>query len=204
MGAVSTLLLVRGLWPEAASLARSASGLECDEPQELKRALLALADNAGSDARLSEASVDAVLKRLLAASVGDGVAFGNAKSLVLTLEQAGLELDAESEHSIRVLDDGLTRPWATGSGGFGEGLRGALEPGACRHLAGALGRLGLDRGGIGGAAIRDAAGDDDLRPLRILVGMARSAGEAGTGLVHGRDLPLDGIGRWHRGVFRRH
>lgn len=203
MGAVSTLLLVRDLWAEAASLARNVSGLECDEPQELQRALLALADNAGSDARIDEASVDAVLKRLLAASCGDGVAFGNAKSLVLALEQAELELDAESEHAIRMLDDGLTRPWATGSGGFGEGLRGALEPAACRQLAEALGRLGLDRGGIGGAAIRDTAGDDDLRPLRILAGMARSAGEAGAGLLHGRDLPLDGIGRWERGVFRR-
>ena len=203
MGAVSTLLFVRGLWREAALLARTPTELEGAEQAELERALSALARNAGSDARISEASVDAVLERLLAASAGDGVAFGNAKSLVLALDHAELEIDDDTGLLIHELDEGLMRPWAPGSGGYGEGLRGALEPEACRRLAESLGRLGLDRGAVGCAAIRETAGEDDLRPIRILAGMARHAVEAGTGLLHGRDLPLARIGRWERGVFRR-
>lgn len=208
MGAVSTLVLVRGssspsgcLWREAASLARALGG----DASELGRALDALSRGEGSDARLDETTVHTTLQRLLASCTLDAVAFGNAKSLALTMELCELDavLGADVLRLVGTLDAGLVRPWAPGGGGYGEGLRGALDREGCRRVSEALSRLDLDRGAMDPAGVLETAGDDDARPLRILAAMARRAVSHDASLVHGRDLPLDHVGRWERGVFRR-
>jgi hypothetical protein len=173
----------------------------------------------GPDRAFDEETLDAVEAAVLTATVGDGLAFGNSTWLTIDLlDEYEPVLDPAPAAGSRIaalleeLDRNLMH-LNHGSGGYGEGLRGAASPAMTADLDDELAAHGSRP--VAGPArdISDAMNAvpaepstlvESRRTLIALHSMARLARAQGLGLLHGRDLALDAAGTWTAGVFRRH
>ena len=167
---------------------------------------------------LDEDTLRALEVAVLAATVGDGLAFGNARWLSVDLVDPddGVLDEAPAAGSqlldlIERLDDGLQH-LRLSTGGYGEGLRGALDEAGTAELDRELAALGSLPADGGPPQIRGAMAARPAEPAHrqaartTLLGvhsMAHRASLLGLGLLHGRDLTLDGMGSWQSGVFLR-
>ncbi len=212
MGSVSTLLLLnpgllRGRVP--AALRAWACDGEAGAGSLVPR----------PDRAFDEETLDAAEAAVLAATVGDGLALGNSRWLTLDLlDEYDPVLDPMPAAGSRIaaLLDELDRNLMHlnhGSGGFGEGLRGAAGPVMVADLDDELAAHGSRP--VTGTVhdFRDAMDAVPAQPsvllesrqtLIALHSMAHLARTHGLGLLHGRDLALRTTGTWTAGVFRRH
>ena len=160
---------------------------------------------------LSERTRDAFEVALVTAAAGDALAFGNARWLGLDLLDdlepvldPGPAPGSTVASLIERLDTNLLH-LNHGSGGFGEGLRGWLDAGEVHELAHALSAHGSHP--VDGPVENIRAAIDRTDPPRqtavALHGMAQLADRGGRALLHGRDLAIDHLGTWDRGVLRR-
>lgn len=156
---------------------------------------------------------------VMTATVGDGLAFGNSVWLSIDLmDEFDGALDSLPCHGsavaarIRQLDESLLH-LNHGSGGFGEGLRGALGVAAAAALDDELTAHGSRPAEGPVQSIRaelDANRHEPARPwqprttLIALHSMAHLARSRDCGLLHGRDLETGQLGIWQAGVLYRH
>ena len=163
---------------------------------------------------LGEETQSAIELALLTATVGDGLAFGNARWIGIDLlDEYDRVLDPLPGSRLAAIIDQLDTNllYANhGDGGFGEGVRGMLEPVVTAELDDALAAHG-SRPVIGSAwDFRDAMCTIPAEPpnlcqprwtLMALHSMAHLARQRNLGLLYGRDLAIGHRGTWHTGVF---
>jgi hypothetical protein len=168
------------------------------------------------DGSLDEDTRGAIEVLVLEATRGDGVAIGNARSIVVDAEDAIPALEGTWEASmdgrapasrlgqlLLALDGGL-RLFNRGDGGFGEGLCGMLDSSDTSALVALLERAGRSAPHVASCVeIRERMAHDDAPCLFAVHAMARLAVSHGLGMLHGRDLRLAHLGAWRAGVFSR-
>ncbi|MEN3362100.1 MAG: hypothetical protein V7637_6082 [Mycobacteriales bacterium] len=168
---------------------------------------------------LGEDTRSAVEVAMITATVGDGLAFGNSSWLSLDLlDEFDSVLAPAPDPGSRIaamldrFDNGL-RHVQSGTGGYGEGLRGALDAAEVAELDDELTARASAPASGSVDDLRDAmdaigADFEHVRQMRTtllaLHSMAHRARRHRSGLLHGRDLALRGLGQWHHGVFHRH
>ena len=170
------------------------------------------------DRRLDDATLAAVEIAVTSATVGDGLAFGNSTWLTIDLvdefDPVLEPLPAPGSAAATLIDrlDTSLLHLNEGSGGFGEGLRGALDAAAVAvlddELAGhgsrpADGSVGEIRAAINAVPVEPSNLWQPRRSLIALHSMAHLARRHGLGLLHGRDLNIDHVGTWQAGVLHR-